>query len=100
MLMEALNKFHSLDIHMFQNVKEYRRCVTYKMLTKITLPYSIITSNQIIVTLSLACFVAKVVNAQRCSEKNPTEMFQKVPKKVLEEKSLIITVTGYMPAIY
>ena len=51
------------------------------------------------ITLFLAWFFAQAP-VQRNSEKNPSEKVQKLPKKVLEEKSPVSKVTGYISATY
>ena len=89
--------FYSLDFHVFQiSALQYASC---KMFSEIILSYSIIIGKQIMITLFLACFFAQAP-VQRNSEKNPSEKVQKLPKKVLEEKSPVSKVTGYISATY
>ena len=90
------NQFYSLDFHVFQKEKEYRRCGTCKTFTKIIFCYRIPTGNQIITTGFLACFVVQAISTQRSSEKNLPQTFHKVPKTVLGQNALLSKVKGYI----
>ena len=79
--METPNKFHSLDIHIFQQGNKYRAIVSAcKIFTKI-LCYNISAGKQIMITLFLACFTVQVIAAYRSSEKKLPKCFREFKKK-------------------